>query len=191
MKKIISFALVAALVLSSASFAASKKAAPKKAAPAKKVAVSQRSGDMVVSPKISLYPGGNGSSISIGCEVSKPITDRVDFMGEVVYALPNGGLSDIVLGANAIYKLDKIKGLPGDLYAGGGLNYNILSGSGSSASGMGFQGLVGINIPAGDGIAFGQLKYVSYSYSVNVPFFGTVSTSVSGVVIEGGYRFAL
>jgi len=195
MKKVISFALVAALMLSSASFAAPKKA--KKAAPAtaKKMTVAKSSSELTVSPKASLYTGNGGSSFAIGCEVAKPIMKNVDIMGEVIYVLPNGGVSNIVLSGNGIYKFDKVKGMPGDLYAGGGLNYNILSGSGFSASGIGFQGLVGIDIPAGDGTAFGQLKYVSYSYSVpgvTIPGIGTVgggTVSASGFVIEGGYRF--
>ncbi|MFA5104341.1 MAG: hypothetical protein WC527_04125 [Candidatus Margulisiibacteriota bacterium] len=195
MKKVLSFALVVALMLSSASFAAPKKTA-KKAAPKSAVYTTKKS-DLSVSPKVSLYTGNGGSSFAIGCEVAKPIMERVDLMGEVIYVLPNGGVSNIVLSGNGIYKFDKVQGMPGDIYAGGGLNYNILSGSGFSASGIGFQGLVGMDIPAGDGTAFGQLKYVSYSYSVpgvTVPGFGTVgggTVSASGFVIEGGYRFAL
>lgn len=198
MKKVLSFALVAVLVLSTASFAQAKKTA-KKAAPAvaKKAAVAKRSSDLTVSPKGSLYTGNGGSSFAIGCEVAKPIMDNVDLMGEVVYVLPNGGVSNIVISGNGIYRFEKIKGMPGDLYAGGGLSYNLLSGSGFSASGIGFQGLAGIDIPAGDGTAFGQLKYVSYSYSVPgvvVPGFGTVgggTVSASGFVLEGGYRFVM
>lgn len=202
MKKVMSFALVATLVLSTASFAAAKKTvAPKKVTPkpAAKV-VKKSSSDLTISPKGSLYTGNGGSSFAIGCEVQKPIMDKVDIMGEVQYVLPNGGVSNIVLSGNGIYKFDKMEGMPGDLYAGGGLNYNIVSGSGFSASGIGFQGLVGMDIPAGDGIAFGQLKYVSYTYSVpatttsiggftvTVPGF---SVSSNGFVVEGGYRFSL
>lgn len=199
MKKAVSFALVAMLVLSAASFAQAKKAPAKKAAPAaaKKAVVNKSSSELTVSPKGSLYTGNGGSSFAIGCEVAKPIMKNVDLMGEVIYVLPNGGVSNIVISGNGIYKFDKVKGMPGDLYAGGGLNYNILSGSGFSASGIGFQGLVGMDIPAGDGTAFGQLKYVSYSYSVpgvTIPGFGVVgggTVSASGFVFEGGYRFAL
>jgi len=190
MKKIVSFALVAALVLSSASFAAPKKA--KKAAPAtaKKVSVpAKNASELTVSPKASLYTGNGGSSFAIGCEVAKPIMKNVDIMGEVIYVLPNGGVSNIVLSGNGIYKFDKVKGMPGDLYAGGGLSFNMFSGSGISASGIGFQGLVGMDFPAGDGTAFAQLKYASANYSYNVPFFGTISVNASGFVVEGGYRF--
>ncbi len=197
MKKAVSVMLVALLALSTASFAQTKKAAPKKVTPkpAAKVVAKKSASELTISPKGSLYTGNGGSSFAIGCEVAKPIMKNVDLMGEVVYVLPNGGVSNIVLSGNGIYKFDKVEGMPGDLYAGGGLSYNIISGSGISASGIGFQGLAGMDIPAGDGTAFAQLKYVSsnYSYSVTIPFFGTTTVNVnnSGFVFEGGYRFAL
>ena len=191
MKKVVSFAVIVLLALSTASFAAHKKAA-KKVTPKSTVStVRMKSSDLVISPKGSLYTGNGGSSFGIGCEVSKPVMDKIDAMGEVIYVLPNGGVSTIVIGGNGVYKFDKIQGMPGDLYAGGGLSYNIVSGSGISASGIGFQGLAGMNIPAGDGTAFAQLKYASSNYSYSIPFFGTVSVNASGFVLEGGYRFAL
>ncbi|GEM_PF-3969055 len=198
MKKVLSFALVAMLVLSAASFAQTKKAAPKKVTPkpaapvaVRNTVVRKSSSELTVSPKVSLYTGNGGSSFGIGCEVAKPIMDNVDLMGEAIYVLPNGGVSNIVIAGNGIYRFDKVKGMPGDLYAGGGLSFNMFSGSGFSASGIGFQGLAGMDFPAGDGTAFAQLKYASANYSYTVPFFGTISVNASGFVLEGGYRFAM
>ncbi len=212
MKKFISFILTF-LMLFSVSLAQTKKApmppkksTVKKATPApeskKVVYTAQKSKrpELSVSPKAHFYTGNGGSSFAVGCEVSKPLMDNVDLMGEVIYIFPNAGVSNIVFSGNGIYRFEKMQGLPGDLYAGGGLNYNLVSGSGFSASGMGFQGLVGMDFAVGDGTAFGQLKYVSYTYSVpatttslygytvTVPGF---SVSSSGLVIEGGYRFAM
>jgi len=214
MKKIISFILTF-LMLFSVSLAQTRKAPmpPKKstvkkttpapAPEAKKVvyaAPKAKKSELSVSPKGCLYTGNGGSSFAIGCEVSKPVMDNVDLMGEIIYILPNGGVSNIVFSGNGIYKFEKMQGLPGDLYAGGGLNYNLVSGNGFSASGMGFQGLVGMDFAVGDGIAFGQLKYVSYTYSVpatTTSAYGITitipgySVSSSGLVLEGGYRFAM
>lgn len=215
MKKFISCLAVAVIMLSTVSFAQTKKAPlPKKVTPSRVTpapvnvpaprtmpkpavqAISKKKADLVISPKAVLYTGSGGSSFAIGCEVSKPIMDNVDIMGEAIYVLPSGGTSNIVLAVNGIYNFD-VKGLPGDLYAGGGLNYNILSGSGFSSSGLGFQGLAGMDFKVGDGKAYGQLKYVSYSYSIPgivVPGIGTIgggTVTTSGLVVEGGYRFEM
>lgn len=206
MKKVISFALVAALMLSSASFAApkkTKKSTSKSSSVAKKTLPAKQSDSITVSPKLGLNTGNGGSSFVIGCEISKPIMDKVDLLGDVNYTLPSNGVSFFNIGVNGIYRFDRVSGMPVDFYAGGGLSYNFFNvdaaGVGSfSSSGIGWQLIGGadIPVPSTSGTAFAQLEYRNASYSgtvsgstFGIPWSVPVSGNLNGFVIAGGYRF--
>ncbi|MFA4843348.1 MAG: hypothetical protein WC632_00155 [Candidatus Margulisiibacteriota bacterium] len=204
MKRVLTFSLIAMLVLTTASFAAVKKtvkpAATTKTATPAPVRVENptpadygttghvaQSGGLVVSPKLGFGTGGL-NSFFLGCEVAYPVMPSVDVMGEVEYYMVSGG-SIITVAGNGVYHFAPIAGAPGNFYAGGGLLYQSIGGVNASA--IGFQGFGGMDYQlAGSGTVFGQIKYAIANYTFSVGGI-SFSTSSGGLVLEGGYRFYL
>jgi len=196
MKKIITCLTVIMLV---AVFAVAANAQVKKSAASKALQMqaasgsgSAKSGGNVLSPKAVLGMG-DYSSFGVGVEYSMPFTPQVDGMFEASYMLPKNSVSAITIAGNAIYNFEKQPGMPGTMYAGGGLLYQMLSGfTGTTPTGMGFQILGGMNFPISESaMCFAQLKYASVSYTISFNTgFGTYSASASnsGMILEGGYR---
>ena len=199
MKKVLTFCVIAMLVLTTASLAAVKKTTKTAPAPVP-VRVANptpaaygttghvaQSGGMVVSPKLGLGTGGL-NSFFLGCEVAYPVMPSVDVMGELEYYMVSGG-SIIQVAGNGVYHFAPVAGMPGNFYAGGGLLYQTISGVNASA--IGFQGFGGMDYALqGGGTVFGQIKYAIANYTVSFGGF-SVSTSSGGLVLEGGYRFYL
>lgn len=197
MKKIITCLTVIMLV---AVFAVAANAQVKKSAASKALQMqaasgtgsAAKSGGNCLSPK-AVIGMGDYSSFGVGVEYSMPFTPQVDGMFEATYMLPKNSVSAITVAGNAIYNFEKQPGMPGTMYAGGGLLYQMLSGfTGTTPTGLGFQILGGMNFPISEsGVCFVQAKYASVSYTISVNTgWGTFSTSASnsGLILEGGYR---
>lgn len=134
-----------------------------------------------ISPKVGFMSGALSSSFSLGTEVSMPIIPTIDGMADIMFT-PGSGYSLIGISGNGIFNFPAIPGMPGNLYAGGGLVYEILNLNGFGSTGsFGFQALGGMNIPLSvAGTAFVQIKEI---LSTDFGF--------GGFLLEGGYRLGL
>lgn len=210
MKKVFALSLILALVIVSASFGAVQKKTVTQVttikvqnpqtAKAEPASSSNASSGISIGPKLTMVTGDyNGLSIGVESYFSSPMPG-VQFGAEGNYKLATNNVSWIQIGGIGRYMIP-MEGQMFMPYAGGGLNYNMYSMTGGSASGIGFKIFGGADFPvAGVGTFFGNVGYASQTFNYTVPGItiggqtfggGTVSASGSGLYIEGGDRITL